>query len=234
MKKILSIALLALLTMGVANAQTADAIAKKYVDAIGGAAKWSSIKNSKMTISINQQGVDIPGFIVGDVSNRLRLELAFSGMKMIQATDGTTPWGMNQFAGQSAPAKMTGAEAKGMSEEEFLDKFIDYKKRGYSLALDGEATIEGKACHKLKLTKEGHDDTTHYFDKESGLRIAEESVVAGQTIVEVYGDYTEVQGVMAPMKVTQKSGGATQLVITISKIEYNVELTDDMFTFPGN
>ena len=234
MKKILSIALLAILTMGVANAQSADAIAKKYVEAIGGAAKWKALKSRKMTVTLNQQGFDIPGYIVGDASNRQRLELEFSGMKMIQASDGKTAWGMNGFMGETAPKKLEGDQAAAMEDEVFLDEFIDYKKRGYAIELVGEADIDGKSCHKIKLTKKSGNETTYYFDKDSGLMLAEEGVTAGQTMMSVYSDHTEVEGLMMPMKITQKQGGATLFTITTTKTELNIATTDDMFAFPGN
>lgn len=234
MKKILTLTLMALMTLSVAHAQTADAIAKKYVEAIGGAAKWKALKSTKLTITLNQQGFDIPGYILADNQNRERFELEFNGMKMIQANDGETAWGMNQFMGQTSPAKLEGAEAEAAKNTEFLDEFIDYKKRGYSISLEGETGMEGKSCYKIKLTKADGDDTIYYFDKETGLMVAEEVEAQGQMVMMVVSDYSEVEGLNMPMKIAQKASGATLLTITINKVEFNVETANDNFAFPGN
>lgn len=224
--------ILAVMAMGTLSAQTADGIAKKYVEAIGGAKNWKAVKTRKSTISLAQSGVNIPGFIVGDNSNRERLELTFSGMKMVQAYDGTTPWTINQFQGISDPTKLEGEQAKQVSEVAFLDEFIDYKKRGITLNYEGEEDLEGVACYKVKLTKKSGTESVHYFDKESGLQMGSGQMTGGQLSVTHYGDYQEVEGVKMPMKISQKTGIAP-FTITIVKVEFNIDVTDDMFAFPS-
>ena len=234
MRKILSVALLALLTLGVAQAQTADEIVTKYLNSIGGAAKWKALTSTKSTITLNQSGFDIPGYIVADSKNRERFQLEFQGMKMIQAFDGTTAWGMNGFQGQTAPAKLEGDQALAASDVEFLDEFIDYKKRGYSVELEGEKDLEGTACYALKLIKKEGDESIHYFDKESGLKIGELQTNQGQESLSLFSDYTETEGLKVPSKISQKMGGVLAFTSTINKTEFNLDIPDSEFAFPGN
>lgn len=226
--------MLALFTVGVSNAQTADAIAKKYVEAIGGAATWKALKSQKLNVTLNQGGVQIPGYIVNDQKDRQRLELEFQGNKIINAYDGTTAWQVNPFAGISNPTKIEGDQAKGMTESKFLSEYIDYKKRGYELNYEGEEDFEGKSCHKIKMTLPSGTVKYHYFDKDSGLRMGEQQTTSGQTVTGVYSDYKEFEGRMIATKITQKVGGATQFFLTVNSVEFNPEVKDEMFAFPGN
>ena len=233
MKRILSTFIIAILSVGALNAQNADQIANKFVKAIG-AEKWRSIENSRLTISLKQSGFEIPGYIISTSNNQERFELEFSGMKMVQATDGTTAWGMNQFQGQNAPAKLEGEQAEQANEVQFLDEFLDYKKNGSTLTYEGEGTMDGKECHKLKLTSAKGKEEIHFMDKATGMRIATSETVGGQEVVVIYGNYEEVEGMMMAKSLTQKMGGQEVFTINISKVEFNVELADDLFAFPGN
>lgn len=220
------------MAVGTISAQTADGIAKKYVEAIGGASKRKAVKNRRYTISLAQSGVEIPGVILGDNGNRQRLELNFSGMQMVQAYDGTTPWTINQFQGVNEPIKLEGEEAKQLSETQFLDEFIDYKKRGFTISYEGEQTVEGTESYKVKLTKKSGTETFHFFSKESGLQIAQSSMGQGQETMTYFGDYKESEGLKYPSTISVKTGPGPY-TITIVKAEYNVEIGDDAFTFPG-
>jgi len=233
MKKILSIFLIAIVTIGVANAQSPDQIAANYVKAIGGAKAWKDVKTRKYTITLNQAGFDIPGFIIGDNKNRERFELAFNGMKMVQASDASTAWTINQFQGINQPTKLQGAQAEAVLATQFLDEFIDYKKRGYALSYEGEADLEGVSYHLVKLTNKDGKESTHYFDKTTGLQMATKELANGQETMSVYSDYTEMNGLNVPMKITQKIGGVTAFSITVQKMEVNIPVNDEMFAFPG-
>ena len=74
MKKLLSIALLSLLSVAVTKAQDGEAIADKCVEAMGGLDNWKALKSIKQTINVNQQGVDIAAVQIRDAKDRLRTE----------------------------------------------------------------------------------------------------------------------------------------------------------------
>lgn len=232
MKKIL---ILTLLVFAISSqAQSVDAVVDKYVSAIGGAAKWKALKNQKMTITLTQSGIDIPGYIINESSNKERLELEFQGMKMVQAYDGDVAWTINQFQGISQPTKLEGAQAEDVADNEFLNSFIDYKKRGFTITYEGEGEIEGTACDLLKLVTPKGKESTHYFDKETGYQLAEKEMANGQESMSLYQNHTEVDGFLIPMKIIQKIGGVEAFRITVNKVESNIEVDQSIFSFPGN
>lgn len=230
--------LLALLAVGVAQAQSADQVASNYVNAIGGAAKWKALKSSKQVINLNTQGFDIAGVITSDAQNRTRAELDLNGAKIVQAYDGSTAWWINPFQGVTAPAKMPEQVAKEVRDQEFLNDLIDYKKRGSTLTLEGEETVEGTACYKLKLVKKSATEIFYFVNKETNLmfmtRTTSEAQGFKQTVDSFFSGYEEVNGLMAPTKVVAKSAGVVQRTTTVKSVEYNVAVSDDIFAFPGN
>lgn len=225
--------ILAIMAMGTISAQTADDVAKKYVEAIGGAKKWKAIKTRKITFSLQTQGVTLAGTVVGDSDNRERTDISFNGMNIIQAYDGTTAWAISPPEGITTPTKLTGPQAEAMAGKEFLDEMIDYKSRGFTISLEADETIDGTAYTKLKMVKKGGKEEFYFFDKKTNfLAVKRETGLQGTTDTH-YSDYQEVAGVKVPMKFEVKSGGFTVQAIDISKTEMNVPVTDDMFAFPS-
>lgn len=235
MKKFLSLMFIGLMTLSIAQAQTADKVAQDYVKAIGGTAKWKALKSRKMTMTMTTQGIQLPGSIINDAKNRQRAEFNFNGMKIVQAYDGETAWAISPPQGMTTPTKLTGAEAEALKNGEFLNDFIDYAKRGSKLELKGDEELEGKTYTRVDLTTKSGTVKNYYFDKETNLAIAvSEQNGLGQVATTMMEDYQEVDGLMVPMKLSVKVGGVLLQLITISKVEHNVSLTDDLFAFPGN
>ena len=238
MRRFFSMIALAALTMGAVNAQTADQIAANYVKAIGGATKWKAVKSSKVDLTLNTQGVDLKGTVISDNKNRNRVEVTLNGANIVQAYDGETVWWINPFQGINSPAKMPEQAAKDMKEQEFLDGLIDYKMRGSTLTLEGEETIESTTCHKLKLVRKSGRESILFIDKETNLLFMTRTKSSAQGFEEILdtfnSGYETVNGLTAPTKRVVKSAGVVQRTFTFDNVEYNVEVTDEIFAYPGN
>lgn len=233
MRKTISILILAVMAMGTVSAQTADEIARKYVEAIGGAKKWKALKSRKMTFDLSMQGITLSGTMVGDAKGRERTDISFNGMNIIQAYDGTNAWAVSPPEGITTPTKLSGPQAEALADVEFLDEFIDYKSRGFAITLEGEETFGDKTYHKIKLVKKEGKEEFYFFDKETNLlKVKRETGLQGLTDTH-YSDYQDVDGLKVPMKFEVKSGGATMQSISVKNVELNVEAKDDFFAFPG-
>lgn len=226
--------ILAVMAMGTLSAQTADEVAKKYVAAIGGAKKWKAIKTRKMTFNLQTQGMTLTGTVVGDSDNRERTDIAFNGMSIVQAYDGTTAWVLSPPQGITTPTKLTGAQADEQANKEFLDEMIDYKSRGFVISLEADETVGDKAYTKIKMVKEGGKEEFYLFDKETNLLMVKRETGLQGTVDTHYSDYSEVEGVVTAMTFEVKSGGFTVQKVEVTKMEINVPVTDDLFVFPGN
>lgn len=235
MRKIVSILVLAVFTIGTIQAQTptAEQVVDKYIKAIGGAAKWKSLKNMKMTVTMRTQGIDLPGEVNAMADGRQRMEFTYSGISLVRAYDGTTAWAIDGFSGATEPAKLEGEEAEDLTDEEFLDEFIDYKKKGATVAYIGEEEYEGLSYHKISMKKKNGEEAEYLFDQETGLLMLKREDEDGTVGETQFQDYKTMDGLTMAMKVIGKSGGQVLQSFVVNKVEVNVSMPDEIFAFPG-
>ncbi|MBK8877803.1 MAG: hypothetical protein IPN74_04435, partial [Haliscomenobacter sp.] len=193
--------LFAILAAGVfaANAQTADEIVAKYFDVTGGIDKWRALKTTKMTGTMSAQGMDFSAIMFNAPPNKMRVDVSIMGQNLVQAYDGTTAWWINPFQGSAEAQVMPDEMAAPMKEQEFQNALLDYASKGHSIALEGKETVEGTACHKIKLTKKDGTVEYHLFDTESSVLIvsrtaAKAGPAAGEYTDTFLSDYQEVNG----------------------------------------
>ncbi len=245
MKK-LSICLVVLLaSVMTITAQTADEIIAKYFETIGGKDKVAQINSIKMLGKVNTQGMDLPVTMTQKAPGKQRIDFSLQGKEITQmAFDGETGWGTNFM---TMKAEKWEAEDSDMTKQEvdFPDPFLGYQEKGYEVILDGEETVDGAACHKLKMTKkpvkadgEMVDNIVYFFvDKETNVVIMSRSIgkkgqMKGMAIESFVSDYQEVNGVYFPFTITQKFNGQVGATIKIEKMEVNPDIPDATFAFP--
>ena len=239
----LPIALL-LCTAFFAQAQTAEEIVAKYLKQTGGD-NWAKLKTVKMSAKVKAQGQEIPVVMLQKAPNSQKLVMVFQGKEITQmAFDGKEGWSTN-FMTMKAE-KMEAEESENMANDQDVpDAFFDYAKKGYKIALEGEETVEGAACYKIKVTKkptkvDGKEEENvvfYFFDKENNVPIMSRSTVKkgqgkGATVETLLSDYQEVSGVFFPFTITIKYNGQVGQSIVIDKVETNVDVNDKDFAFP--
>jgi len=246
MKK-LTLFITALLFSILNYAQTADEILNNYFENIGGKEKLASLKNLKMTASINQGGMEIPVTIYRTKDGKQALEISVQGMTFKQGVfDGETLWGANQMT--MKPEKMDKETTENMKLEanDFPDPFLNYKEKGYTVEFMGKEDFQGTETFKIKLVTEPttvdgkKEDSISYFffDTENYVPIATQSEIKsgpgkGMISESTFSDYQEVDGIYFPFSLTMGGvKGQPGAPIKISKIETNIEIDDAMFAFP--
>lgn len=245
-KRFFLFAILALVA-NITVAQTADEIIENYFKVTGGKDKWAALTSVKMSGKVKAQGMEFPIKMLNKLPNSQKMVFSFQGMEIVQtAFNGSEAWSTNQMT--MKPEKMEAEDSEMMKQElDFPDAFWNYKEKGYSIALDGEETIEGVACHKIKLTKkpvkiagkEEENFVFYFFDKENGVPVMTRSVgkkgqMKGIAIEAFMSDYQEVNGVFFAFTINQKTNGQTVATIAVEKIETNVAIDDKEFAFPNN
>lgn len=241
--KIKLVTFLAIFTISFAlQAQTADEIISKYLSTIGGTDKLKVLKSMQFDGKVATPQGDIPMSYYLKTPNKSKMTLNFQGQEFVMtAFDGTTGWYKNPMQGGNVPQKMDEEQTKELALEEFEDEFIDYKKKGHAITLEGKEEIDGVQCFKIKLEKNktnDKDDVTeyHYFDAENFVPILQKSYVRsgpskGTEMQTFMSDYQEVEGLMMPFFIEQKMNGQSVGKITIEKITLNT-LEDSVFSFP--
>lgn len=234
MRRILAITLVTFLVITSAKAQTptAEKIIDKYIQAIGGAQKWKAVKSMKLAVTLRTSGIDIPGVVQATADGRQRMEFTYSGLKMIRAYDGITAWAFDQFNGMAAPARLPEEQAKDLTDEEFLDEFIDYKEKGATVAYLGKEEYEGLPYHKVSKKEKDGEEAVFLFDEETGLLLLKREQADGALSETQYQDYKEVNGLTMPMKVIGKSNGQILQSFIVKEATFDVEMSEELFAFP--
>ena len=222
-----------------AQAQTADEIIQKHIQARGGLQKLKAIKSVNATGKIIPAGLgqEIPITLQQKRPGSFRLEATFQGQTLVQAYDGTTGWKIDPLQGSSEPEKMAGDELKDAVEQADLDgPLVDYKEKGHTVEFVGKEEFEGSPVYKLKVTLKSGDVRYIYIDAATNLELkttSKRKTPGGETEVDSYsGNYKSVNGVMFPFSVENKSGSQTLSQIIIDKVELDVPVDDASFKMP--
>ena len=248
MKKMLILfsALLFMAGLSTLQAQTAEEIVDNYLETIGGKEQLNAVTTTKIVAKAKAQGMELPITMYQKAPGLMRMDMVFQGKEVTQmAFNGEEGWSTNFMTMEAE--KWDAEQSEVMkSDMDFLNSFLQYTDKGYSIALEGEEDVEGTACFKVKLTKmpvvvdskEEENFSYYYFDKEAFVPIMQEEYaksgpMKGQASQTFFSDYQEVEGLYFPFNIAQKFQGQTVFDLSIKKVELNVEVKDDLFNYPG-
>lgn len=231
-----------LLSFTASFGQNVDEILSKYFESTGGLDKWKALK-SRTSVGKAFLGQEFPMTVYEMAPNKQKMVVNVQGTELIlQAYDGTTAWVLNPFGGGKDPVKLDDEQAKEVKDEMFEDNFIDYKKKGHEVTLEGTEEIDGVKCYKIKLVRNKNnekDDVTefHFFDAENYVPIAITRYIRtgpqkGTETKTYLSDYQEVGGLMFPFSMESKINGQTGFKMTIEKITLNDITDESIFAFP--
>jgi len=243
--KIVSVALIFSFSQ-LSMAQTADEIVSTYFENIGGADKIEAIQGIKMSAKVNQGGMEIPLEIIQLKDGKQMTVINFQGKEIKQGVfDGETLWSTNFMTQKAEKSDKETTDNMKLEINDFIDPFLNYKEKGYTLELLGKETIDGAETFKIKLTKEpvlvdGKEEENvsfYYFDTENFIPIVAHNEIKsgpykGQMGESKMSDYQEVDGIYFPFSLTQGLKGQPGQAITLDKIELNPEVDSEAFKFP--
>jgi hypothetical protein len=240
----LTVLLLAFATSPAA-AQDAQSLVAKNLEARGGAAALSAIRNVRF------EGRTIfPGdfeLTYEETRAKLgegaaaRLDLTVQGLDLVQAYDGRGgAWKINPFQGRKDPEKMSADEAREMADSALIDgPLLESRTDGSQVQYLGREDFDGTLSYKLKVIQKDGDEFTYWLDPDTFLEIkVEESRRirgAKHTTETELGDYEKIAGIYFPMSIeswTQGEDKQRQRTI-IASGEANLPVPGDYFAEPG-
>jgi zinc protease len=205
---------------------TAENVIANYIKATGGEDKWRAVKDITITMSTTMQGMGINITTAKKAPGKYFLDVNANGMSFQKIKFNGTK-GVQEAMGQKTD--LEGEELAKMKEEAQIFEEVDYIKNGYKLMLKGTEKVEGVDAYAVKVTSPSGNESTHYFDMNTFLKI--KSVGAGEggvTQTSYLSDYKEVNGLKYPHTIKQ-SFGPQNMDMKTEKIEINKGLADDMF-----
>ncbi len=229
-------------------AQTADEIIATYHENIGGIDKLKAVNGIKLSLKINQGGMELPIEVIELKDGRQMTKITFQGQEIMQGVyDGTTLWSTNFMTMQAEKSDAETFDNFKLGLNDFMDDFIDYKDKGYTAEMLGIETIDGTEAFKIKLTKEPmtvegqlvDDVSFYYFDTDNYVPIAVQTEVKegpgkGMMSEATMSDYQEVDGIYFPFSMSQGVKDQGSQPVTVVSIELNPTVSDDMFVFPDS
>lgn len=227
-----------LFTQSIVNAQTVDEIIEKHLVAMGGKEKLSALKSVKISSAVSLMGIEMNLNTIVVQGKSLRSETEVQGMKIVQAIDKDKGWQINPMLGTTNATDLSSEEIQAISSQLDLTGFLDYKKKGYNVNLEGEETLNSAPVYVLSFTTNSGVSTVNYISKETWfvLKSTMKVNINGQeteTIV-IPSNYKKVNGIMFPFASEIKSsampGGS--MISETKNLEVNPTIDPAVFKKP--
>jgi outer membrane lipoprotein-sorting protein len=226
--------------------QNAEDIIQQSVEATGGA-NWDKVNSLKYSANLEQGGMKIPLEVVAMRDGRTYTKISIQGMEIIQgAYDGEVLWSTNFMTQKPEKATAEDTENTKRSLGDFPSALYSYKKAGYKVSTDGEETVDGVACYKIKMEKkpvmadgvEVPNIEYYFIDKDSKALIMMESEITSGEMKGViaqtkFSDYQEVNGVYIAFSQSMGVKNGESQGLTFDKVEVNAQIDENLFKYKG-
>jgi hypothetical protein len=221
------------------QAQTADEIIGKWMEAMGGKAKLNSIHSLYTENNVSIMGNQASGLSYTVDGNGYRTEIDFNGQKVITTVTDKNGWSINPLQGQTKPESLPEDQVISTRPELFIaGPLFDYQAKGYKAILIGKDSLDGLSVYHIKLNTDSvkGPQMDVYLDavKFYVLKIVRQVRVNGQNfeIDFSYNNYklTEFGNIMA---FTQDLDLAGLKITTEYKIvKINQSIDSSLFALP--
>lgn len=221
-----------------AQAQTADEVINKYLDARGGKEKLTAIKSVYMEGSRQMMGNEVPVKVTIVGGKLFRTDFEFSGTNYYTITTPTEGWSYFPMRGTGAEP-IPAERLKGMQGQlDIAGALVDYTAKGNKVVLDGKETINGKDCYKLKLTQADGKESTYYINAKTNLleqtkttakMMGRDGKQTERELITDYSDYQAVDGVLFPHTIANPGAGQAAGSTTFDKIELNKSVAESLY-----
>lgn len=238
MKKIVSLSLLSVFLFGLMASQgfgqKATDILEKLIDASGGRKLLSSVKDTRMTGTLNIVMMGMSGSltICHKEPNMMRMDMEVGGMVMTTAYDGETAWWTNPQTGATE-------ELPADQEDEIIrmaygnDILLNPDKHGVTYTLKESENIEGKDYFVLVQTFSDGYAQTMYIDSKTYLpykTVATVNQMGVEAESETFlSDYRKIDGMMVSFSMRIFYDGEEAMTMTFTEVKYNTGVEDSLF-----
>ncbi|MBP6287071.1 MAG: hypothetical protein KTQ13_07465 [Ferruginibacter sp.] len=213
-----------------AQAQTADDVVNKYIDALGGKEKLSSLKSVRLSGSMNIQGTDIAITITKLHMKGMRMDISVMGTENYQIVTPGKGVTFMPVQGMASPTDMSEEQATAaQSQLDVQSALLDYKEKGTSVELLGKEKVDGVDNFKLKVTYKNGIATTYYIGSDTyrlNKTVSKRTINGEEMEIEnTYTNYKQVDGFWFPFTSTSSVQGETNY----DKIETNITVDENIF-----
>ncbi len=212
---------------------SASEVINKYLSAIGGEDELKKITTIHIEGTMTVQGMELQIDEKQMAPNLSIMTLSMNGQTFMQDTfDGEN--GKRSQMGQSMD--YSGDELKRKKDVKGLFNQMYYLSGGYSIKVSGMDKIDGKDAYKLMVTGPSGEETTEWYDAQSGYLVKSESstTLQGQTINQTmtFSNYKKTGNIMMPYSMvlsTTTPMGEQEMPMEMKSITLNTGITKEDF-----
>jgi len=234
--KLVKICLLSLTALvgAIAQAQTADEIITKHIEATGGKEKLAAINSIRLENTMNVMDNDAASTTVVVNGKGYRSESDFGGQKLIQVVTDKGGWAVNPFGGSAEPAAMPDDQYKAGVSQLFIVPFLNYASRGEKAELLGKEKVGNVEAFKIKLTSKDNVASTYYIDPATYYVVQSvRSADMGGQMVNVTTSFSDFKksdyGWVVPQTTQVNFGDQFSMTAKVKKMEINVPVDAAVF-----
>ena len=235
MKKLV-FSLAALLTIGMANAQTADEIISKHLDAVGGKDNLAKVTSVYIESGTEVMGNENPTKTTILNGKGYRNESNFNGQQLVNVITDKGAWAINPFGGSDQATALPEEQYKAAEDQIYIDPFLNYAARGVKVELLGKEKVGSTDAYKIKYTNKDNAVTTYYIDPTTYyiIQAVRKGNAMGQevTISVGYSDYKKNDGGFYYPYTTNIDMGQFALKVNAKKVEVNKPVDASIFEMP--
>lgn len=225
-----------LLSSAFVQAQTADEVVNKHIDAIGGKDVINKITSQVVESDLSVMGSTLTSKTTILVGKGFKSEANFNGQDIIQCVTPTGGWMINPLAGQTDAVALPEDQVKAaQSAFDLGGELFNYQQKGSKVELAGKEKVEGVEAIKLKLTNKEGKETMFFVDPTTYYVIKRESTTSmnGQdmTATAVFSNFKKTDiGYVMPYTTVSNQG--FEITINVSKVEFNKPVDPKIFEMP--
>ncbi len=218
--------ILSLVFAQLAQAQTADEVVNKYIDALGGKEKLASLKSVRLSGNMSIQGNDIAITVTKLHMKGMRMDISVMGTENYQIITPGKGVSFMPVQGMASPTDMPEEQAKAaQSQLDVQSALLDYKEKGTAVEFLG---AEGNDF-KLKVTFKTGVSTTYFIGKTDyrlNKTVSKRNINGEEMEIEnTYTNYKQVDGFWFAFTSTSSVQGETNY----DKIEVNIPVDENIF-----
>jgi hypothetical protein len=223
---------IAVVVFSALQAQTADEIIAKYVEAIGGKDKISQVKSLYTEATMEVMGNQAPVVEYLLQGKGFKTETDFQGSKIIQCITDKGGWSINPMAGATEAMAMPEEQYKGSKDQIFLGgALVDYAAKGNKIELLGKE----ENAYKIKVLN-GTTESTYFIDGNTYYitKTTAKGEMMGQPVevVVTLSDHQKTDfGIVLPFSRNIDLGGFS-MSAKVNKVEFNKEIDPKIFEQP--
>ena len=231
--KTLMISGLLIITMTVTQtlfSQTANDVVNKYITAMGGKQKLSSLKTVRKEGSMSVQGTDIGMAITIKHLAGMRVDISAMGTENYEIITPAKGITFMPVQGMSEPSVMPDEQVKATLRQLDLEgSFVNYEEKGTTVELIGTENVDGENCYNLKVTDKNNLITNYFISINTSfiLKTSGKRVMNGEDIdvLTTYSNYKQnAEGFWFPYSISNMRG-----TTDFSKIDTNIPIDDSIF-----